>query len=85
MPLLQEPLINPHATLITLLMNIVDENITDQDRMADVAPYSQTSNLLLKYLPLKGLAPIKNIHDPNIIKLSCARDILGTYDHVFDR
>ena len=83
-PLLQEPLINPHATLITLLMNVVDENITDQDRMADAAQHSPTSKRLLKYLPLKGLAPT-NLYDPRIVKLSFARDLVATYDHIFDR
>lgn len=83
-PLLQEPLTNPHATLITLLMNVVDENITDLDRMADAAPHSPTSKRLLKYLPLRGLAPT-NLSDPRIIKLSFARDLVATYDHIFDR
>jgi hypothetical protein len=45
MPLLQEPLVNPHATLITLLMNVVEENITDQDKMADAVPQSLTTKL----------------------------------------
>ena len=83
-PLLQEPLTNPHATLITLLMNVIDENITDLDRMADAAPHSPTSKRLLKYLPLRGLAPT-NFSDPRIIKLSFARDLVATYDHIFDR
>jgi hypothetical protein len=84
MPLLQEPLINPHATLITLLMNIVDEDISDQDRMADAAPQSPTAKRLLKYLLLEGLPP-NNHSDPRIIKHLLPRDIVGTYEHIFDK
>jgi len=36
-PLLQGPLVNRHATLITIFMNAVDENLTGQDRMVDDA------------------------------------------------
>jgi hypothetical protein len=83
-PLLQGPLINPHATLITLFMNAVDENITDQDRIADMTSHSLTTERLLKYLPLKGMPPT-NLSDPRVIKFSFARDNVATYDHIFDR
>jgi hypothetical protein len=82
-PLLQGPLINPHATLITLFMNAVDENITDQDRIADMTPHSPTTKRLLKYLPPNGM-PV-NPSGPEIIKFSYARDNIATYDHIFDR
>lgn len=82
-PLLQGPLINPHATLITLFMNAVDENMTDQDRVADLTPHSPTTKRLLKYLPPKGMPT--NPSDPEIIKFSFARDNVATYDHIFDR
>lgn len=84
-PLLQGPLINPHATLITLFMNAVDENITDQDRMADMTPHSPTSKRLLKYLPPKRMLANPSMVNPEIIKFSYARDIVATYDHIFDR
>ncbi|KAK1490750.1 hypothetical protein CCUS01_14345 [Colletotrichum cuscutae] len=35
-PLLQSPLVNPHATLITLFMNAVDENATEIERLTDM-------------------------------------------------
>jgi hypothetical protein len=82
-PFLQGPLANPHATLITLFMNAVDENITDQDRIADMTPHSPTTKRLLKYLPPKRM-PI-NESDPEIIKVSFTRDNVATYDHIFDR
>lgn len=52
-PLLQAPLENPHATLITLFMNAVDETLTDQDKLRDLTPHSTTIKRLLKYLPQK--------------------------------
>jgi hypothetical protein len=82
-PLLQEPLINPHATLITLFMNAVDENITDQDRIADMNLHSPTTKRLFEYLPPKGRP--NNPSDPEIIKFSFAQDNVATYDHIFDR
>ena len=83
MPLLQDPLINPYATLTTLFMNVVDENIhnmTIQDIMADMS----TMKRLCEYLPLNGMAPI-NAYDPQVIKRSCALESVATYDHIFDQ
>lgn len=82
-PLLQGPLANPHATIITLFMNAVDENITKQDRIADMTPHSPTTKRLLQYLPPKTMPT--NHSDPEIIKFSFARDYVATYDHIFDR
>ena len=82
-PLLQETLVNPHATLITLFMNAVDENTTDQERFANMAPHSLSSNRLRKYLPLKT-APTSE-WDPELIKWGYVRDSLGPHDHIFDR
>lgn len=83
-PLLQGPLINPHATLITLFMNAVDENITQKDRIAEMSPHCLTTKRLLKYLPIKGIPPT-DVSDPSLIKFSFARDNVATYDHIFDR
>jgi hypothetical protein len=83
-PLLQGPIINPHATLITLFMNAVDENITDQDRVAEMTPHSPTTKRLLKYLPPKIILATSTFH-PEIIKFSYAQDTIATYDHIFDR
>jgi hypothetical protein len=82
-PLLQGPLTNPHATLITLFMNAIDENMTNQDRMTQ-AKHIPTATRFLKYLPPKGV-PFNNPHDPEVIKFSFARDNVATYDHIFDR
>jgi hypothetical protein len=82
-PFLQSPLVNPHATLITLFMNAVDENITDEDRVADMVQNSPTKKRLLKYLPLKGMPTSR--FDPELIKFTVALDSVATHDHIFDR
>ncbi|KAL2128172.1 hypothetical protein VTI74DRAFT_9548 [Chaetomium olivicolor] len=81
-PLLQGPLVNPHATLITLFMNAVDENTTDEDRIADLAPHSSTMERLLKYLPRKGMPASQ--FDPELMKLYFSCDIVANHEHVFD-
>ena len=87
-PLLQRPVINPYATLITLFMNAVDENMTNKDRMADMTLHSPTTKRLFKYLPHKGVHPNGmqlEESNPDVIKFSLARDSVATFDHVFDR
>lgn len=82
-PLLQRPQDNPHATLIVLFMNIVDVNLTDQDTMASIQDGPATKRLV-KYLSLTGGSRLGS-SDPKIIKMSMARDVVVTYDHIFDR
>ena len=87
-PLLQRPLINPYATLIILFMNAVEENITNEDRIADLTPYSPTTKRLLKYLPPKGMHPNgvhSSLSNPEVVRFSLARDSVTTFDHIFDR
>ncbi|KAF5253705.1 hypothetical protein FANTH_1397 [Fusarium anthophilum] len=50
-PLLSSPVCNPHATLITLFMNLIEENMTQWDRVHDATSTSATTQRLLKYLP----------------------------------
>jgi hypothetical protein len=64
-------------------MNAVDESITDQDKIADLAPHSPTTKRLLKYLPPKERPP--GTSDPETIKFLFALDNVATYDHSFDR
>ncbi|PWY93925.1 hypothetical protein BO94DRAFT_313736 [Aspergillus sclerotioniger CBS 115572] len=82
-PLLQSPLDNPHATLITLFINAVPENLAHREEQQDWDAHISTTKLLLKYLPFKG-APTSP-YDPQIIKRFVGRDIVRTYDHIFDR
>ncbi|KAL7949531.1 hypothetical protein V8C42DRAFT_341487 [Trichoderma barbatum] len=86
-PLLQAPLIKPHATLITLFRNAVLENMTRQDKVLDMLTYSPTTKLVLKYLSLKEI-PVNNydrMADPMAIKWAYALANATVYDHMFDR
>lgn len=82
-PLLQTHLQNPHASLITLFMNAVDQTLTDQDKIRDLTTNSPVARRLLKYVPFKGMPT--SPYDPALIKFNLARDYVTTYDHIFDR
>ncbi|KAF5664362.1 hypothetical protein FHETE_7119 [Fusarium heterosporum] len=82
-PLLQAPSVNPHATLITLFMNLVDESMTKQDQMAEATMGSLSTKRLLQFIPPER--PPTSHHDPDIIKFAYARDFVRNYDHIFDR
>ncbi|KAL5347467.1 hypothetical protein ACLOAV_007779 [Pseudogymnoascus australis] len=84
-PLLQGPLVNPNATLITLFMNAVDENMSTGDQIANMSPHSPETKRLLKYLPPSNKGMTRNPSSPEIIKFLFARDIVATYDHIFSR
>ncbi|KAI9679628.1 MAG: hypothetical protein M1829_001590 [Trizodia sp. TS-e1964] len=79
-PLLQAPRANPHATLITLCMNTVAENLTRQDEMS---LNSLIKRRVFQYLPPKRKTPGE--YDPEIIKVVFAQDSVATFDHIFDR
>lgn len=82
-PLLQSPVVNPHATLITLFMNGVDENLTDLERFSGMIPGGATWMRTLRYLSLtnRQLEP----NDPVIFKILAAQDCLANHDVVFSR
>ena len=82
-PLLQGPLNNRHATLIMLFMNAVEENTTSHDRIADLNRSGPTMERVLKFLPLTQ-RPTGGF-DPYVFKITLARDLVRTYDHIFDR
>ncbi|KAF4990604.1 hypothetical protein FGRMN_8363 [Fusarium graminum] len=82
-PLLRAPSVNPHATLVTLFMNLVDENMTQQDQVAEATMGSVSTKRLLRFIP-PDHPPISR-HDPDIIKFAYARDWVRNYDHIFDR
>lgn len=83
-PLLQRPGVNPHATLITLFMNAVDENMTHQDQIASLSPNSPETKRLFKYLPRTNMGMTMN-RSAEIVKFTFARDLVTTYDHIFNR
>ncbi|KAF9877002.1 hypothetical protein CkaCkLH20_05268 [Colletotrichum karsti] len=81
-PLLDPPAVNPHATLITLFMNVVDENLTLEEKKAD-AKNSQTRTRLFKYLGFPSTPPRPN--DPIIMKINVALNCVVAHDETFDR
>ncbi|KAF3387278.1 hypothetical protein F1880_000152 [Penicillium rolfsii] len=85
-PLLQNNEQNPHATLITLFMNAVEETMTTmnpEDGLQGLDPNSRASRDLLKYIPPKEKP--RSIYDPSLIKFQHARELVAKYDHVFER
>ncbi|KAJ5948566.1 hypothetical protein N7454_001873 [Penicillium verhagenii] len=82
-PLLQSPLKNPHATLITLFMNAIDETLTDQDKMREITENSQATKRLMRYLPPNRA--LSSRYDPALIKFNFSRDLVSSYDDVFNR
>lgn len=87
-PLLQPPTQNPHATLVTLFMNAVDETMTDEDQVQGMTIQSRDTKTLIKYLaPSKPstLGATASRYNPAIIKFQVGRELIRTYDHIFDR
>ncbi|KAL6863995.1 hypothetical protein J3F83DRAFT_182202 [Trichoderma novae-zelandiae] len=82
-PLLQGPLINRHATLITLFMNAVKETMMMEGQIANMSLHSQPMKRLFKYLRMERMPT--HPFDPFFVKLTYVRDNVETYDHVFDR
>ncbi|CAF3612824.1 unnamed protein product [Fusarium graminearum] len=78
-PLLQPSSVNPHATLITLFMNMVDCNKT----MGDKVNESASILALLEFLQLRHL-PVNN-RDPEFVKIMYARDRVQNYDHILNK
>ncbi|KFY35595.1 hypothetical protein V494_05774 [Pseudogymnoascus sp. VKM F-4513 (FW-928)] len=84
-PLLQSPLVNPHATLITLFMNAIEEKTTSADQVASMTPHSPETKRVIKYLPPTNNGISMGSYSTYIIKVLAARDIVATYDHIFKR
>jgi len=69
-PLLQEPAVNPHATLITLFMNAVEEEFINCGEDHDVEVMRSKLTLVSKYLPYR---PNLNTNNPYFLKFSFAK------------
>lgn len=78
-PLLQPSSVNPHATLITLFMNMVDSNKTMSDKVNE----SASILTLLELLQLTSL-PVSD-RDPEFVKIMYACDRVQNYDHILDK
>ncbi|KAL7939876.1 glycosyl hydrolase family 76 domain-containing protein [Trichoderma chlorosporum] len=90
-PLLQAPLINPHATLITLFRNAIRETMTMQDRVMDMYTYRPATQLIREYNVRMGVTSATFIAryppevDHKVIKWAYAQANVAVYDPVFDR
>ncbi|KAF5723855.1 hypothetical protein FMUND_1463 [Fusarium mundagurra] len=82
-PLLRKPSINPHATLVTLFMNMVDENWTIMDEFADCSPTSLANRRLVHCLPV--VHPLMDPADPAMVKVTYGASHLREYDNIFQR
>lgn len=82
-PLLQAPRDNPHATLLTLFLNAVEEATTDKDRMNSMRHDSVSTRRLLHYLPLSGVP--ESEYDPHFLRFSYARDLVSDPRPIFKR
>ncbi|KAH7224169.1 hypothetical protein BKA60DRAFT_594076 [Fusarium oxysporum] len=81
--LLRAPPTNPHATLITWFMNLIDENFTLQDQITEWTLGSLSTKRLANYLlPTR---PNRGIIDPALMKFAHARHHLREYDDIFGR
>ncbi|KAK4068705.1 uncharacterized protein Triagg1_7065 [Trichoderma aggressivum f. europaeum] len=88
--LLQAPLTNPHATLITLFRNAIGETMTMQDRMMDMYTYRPETKLIGQYFKHIGVKPGYDPTagpkvDPKAIMWTYAQANLAAYDPIFDR
>jgi hypothetical protein len=80
-PLLQSPAINPHATLITLFMNVVEEEMTDEDRISNTLSRMD----MLRYMESPNLSTGKNDRSSFSCLMMAAAELGTSYDCYFDR
>ena len=90
-PLLQAPLINPHATLITLFRNAIRETMTMQDRVIDMYTYRPATKLIREYFSHLGVTTANvdlipaAMADPKAVQWAYAQANVANYDPIFDR
>ncbi|PLB54875.1 hypothetical protein P170DRAFT_483657 [Aspergillus steynii IBT 23096] len=82
-PLLQPHTENPHATVITLFMNAIDQVMTDADRMQIIEHDSRIKKDLPRFLP-QNTRPCSP-YDPSIVKMVFAGGVIARHDHIFNR
>lgn len=82
-PLLRSPTQNPHATLVALYLNAVQETSTMADKVTSMA---EEMELVQKYLPinLQALQLNRNTN-PDILMFITAREMFRDFDGIFKR
>lgn len=85
MPCLQPVEANPHATLITLFMNSIEEFMTDEDhkRLALVGDASAEPVLKYLYPPPPNL--LLSRYDRFTFRFMFGKDLVVPFDHIFAR
>ncbi|KEY73762.1 hypothetical protein S7711_03071 [Stachybotrys chartarum IBT 7711] len=84
MPCLQPVETNPHATLITLFMNSIEEFMTDEDHKRLALAGDPSAERVLKYLyPPPNL--LLSRYDPFTFRFMFGKDLVAPFDHIFAR
>ncbi|PKK48400.1 hypothetical protein CI102_8134 [Trichoderma harzianum] len=89
--LLQPPLANPHATLITLFRNAIPETLSRQDVTAALFTDHPETRLMRASIAHRAIAngyeylPDHHMSDPKVIQWVYAQANLSNYDAVFER
>lgn len=78
--LLKAPVINPHATLITLFMNAILEMATDQD---ELETFRRDTEEVWKYMPLSPT--LRGSYDAGLIVKDSGRLLIRDDNKSFDR
>ncbi|RDH38175.1 hypothetical protein BDQ94DRAFT_166380 [Aspergillus welwitschiae] len=81
-PLLQTPVDNPHATLITFFLNAVDETLTAQDKAKETFELP-TKKHISGYLPSKEQSIITQCN--KIGQLITVQAMIKDFSHIFER
>ena len=79
--MLQSPLENPHATLITLFLNAVHETMTAEETSSGMD--TSGASCLKAYLSTQG--PPSPALNSVAVKYIGGWDLIRDYDHIFDR
>jgi hypothetical protein len=72
-PLLENPVVNPHATLITLFMNAVEEEFMNCGDDNNVNVIMKEMKLVTEYA---GYPPNVSTNDPNLMQLLLAKPLV---------
>ncbi|PYH34770.1 DUF4470 domain-containing protein [Aspergillus neoniger CBS 115656] len=81
-PLLRNTVENPHATLITLFLNAIQESLTHKEHSREMLK-AHTNKYLSQYLFRKEKRIAVN--DPRLIQLAMALPMVENHEHVFQR
>lgn len=79
-PLMRESAANPHATMIMLFMNAVDEGLTEAEGAEDLVA---SAKVLRNFLP--PLCNPQSRYDPAVMRIHMAQSLVRRSDKYFKR